>query len=319
MTDTCVQMFGKRISKAQLLYIGLALLCLFPFMSPPIALVVGLIIAQVIENPFSDLSHKAVQWLLKIAVIGLGFGMSVSSALSAGKQGFLFTVASITLTLSLGLAFGKLLGIDKKIIQMISVGTAICGGSAIAALSPIIKADAKQISISIGIVFLLNSIALFIFPAIGHYLDLSQHQFGLWSAIAIHDTSSVIGAADVYGAKALEVATTVKLARALWILPISMVFVLFSGGSVKKIKTPYFIGLFILAIIANTYVPNIEIVAPYIVSASKVALTLVLFLIGTSLSFSSLKEVGAKPLFLAIGVWVFISVLSLVVILKTTF
>ncbi|MBJ7882537.1 putative sulfate exporter family transporter [Gelidibacter salicanalis] len=312
-------MFGKRISKAQLLYIGLALLCLFPFMSPPIALVVGLIIAQVIENPFSDLSHKAVQWLLKIAVIGLGFGMSVSSALSAGKQGFLFTVASITLTLSLGLAFGKLLGIDKKIIQMISVGTAICGGSAIAALSPIIKADAKQISISIGIVFLLNSIALFIFPAIGHYLDLSQHQFGLWSAIAIHDTSSVIGAADVYGAKALEVATTVKLARALWILPISMVFVLFSGGSVKKIKTPYFIGLFILAIIANTYVPNIEIVAPYIVSASKVALTLVLFLIGTSLSFSSLKEVGAKPLFLAIGVWVFISVLSLVVILKTTF
>jgi len=304
---------------AELLYIGLALLCLFPFMSPPIALVVGLIIAQVIENPFSDLSHKAVQWLLKIAVIGLGFGMCVGSALSAGKQGFLFTVASITLTLFLGLAVGKFLGIDKKITQLISAGTAICGGSAIAALSPIIKADAKQISISIGIVFLLNSIALFIFPAIGHYLDLSQHQFGLWSAIAIHDTSSVVGAADVYGAKALEVATTVKLARALWILPISMVFVLFSGGSFKKIKIPYFIGLFILAIITNTYVPHIEIVAPYIVSASKVALTLVLFLIGTSLSFSSLKEAGAKPLFLAIGVWVFISVLSLVAILKTTF
>ena len=319
MTDTCVQMFGKRISMAELLYIGLALLCLFPFMSPPIALVVGLIIAQVIENPFSDLSHKAVQWLLKIAVIGLGFGMCVGSALSAGKQGFLFTVASITLTLFLGLAVGKFLGIDKKITQLISAGTAICGGSAIAALSPIIKADAKQISISIGIVFLLNSIALFIFPAIGHYLDLSQHQFGLWSAIAIHDTSSVVGAADVYGAKALEVATTVKLARALWILPISMVFVLFSGGSFKKIKIPYFIGLFILAIITNTYVPHIEIVAPYIVSASKVALTLVLFLIGTSLSFSSLKEAGAKPLFLAIGVWVFISVLSLVAILKTTF
>jgi len=312
-------MFGKRISMAELLYIGLALLCLFPFMSPPIALVVGLIIAQVIENPFSDLSHKAVQWLLKIAVIGLGFGMCVGSALSAGKQGFLFTVASITLTLFLGLAVGKFLGIDKKITQLISAGTAICGGSAIAALSPIIKADAKQISISIGIVFLLNSIALFIFPAIGHYLDLSQHQFGLWSAIAIHDTSSVVGAADVYGAKALEVATTVKLARALWILPISMVFVLFSGGSFKKIKIPYFIGLFILAIITNTYVPHIEIVAPYIVSASKVALTLVLFLIGTSLSFSSLKEAGAKPLFLAIGVWVFISVLSLVAILKTTF
>jgi len=318
MTDTNLKIFGKQISLAKLLYVGLAVLCLMPFMSPPIALAVGLIIAQVLKNPFSELSHKAVQWLLKVAVVGLGFGMSVSSALAAGKQGFLFTVASITLTLSLGLIIGKFLGIDKKITQLISSGTAICGGSAIAAISPIIKADAKQISISMGIVFLLNSLALFIFPAIGHYLELTQHQFGLWSAIAIHDTSSVVGAADVYGAQALEVATTVKLARALWILPVSLLFVLFSKGSAKKVKIPYFIGLFILAIIANTYMPNIEIVAPYIVSASKVALTLVLFLIGTSLNFTSLKKVGAKPLFLAIGIWIFISILSLTVILETT-
>jgi len=286
-------------------------------MSPPIALAVGLVIAQVLKNPFSDLSHKAVQWLLKLAVIGLGFGMSVTSALAAGQKGFLFTVASITLTLSLGLLLGKLLKIDKKITQLISSGTAICGGSAIAAISPIIKADAKQISISIGIVFLLNSIALFIFPAIGNYLELSQEQFGLWSAIAIHDTSSVVGAASVYGSKALEIATTVKLARALWILPISILFALFSKGSAKKIKIPYFIGFFILAIIANTYIPNISVVSPYIVSGSKIALTLVLFLIGTSLNFSSLKKVGAKPLFLAVGIWVFISILSLTVIMHT--
>lgn len=317
MTDTYIPIFGKRISLVKLLYLGLAILCLMPFMSPPIALAVGLIIAQVVKNPFSDLSHIAVQWLLKVAVIGLGFGMSVGSALAAGKQGFLYTVASITITLSLGLVLGKLLGIDKKITQLISSGTAICGGSAIAAISPIIKADAKQISISIGIVFLLNSIALFVFPAIGHYFELSQQQFGLWSAIAIHDTSSVVGAADVYGAKALEVATTVKLARALWILPVSLLFVLFSKGSAKKVKIPYFIGFFILAIIANTYVPTIEIVAPYIVSASKVALTVVLFLIGTSLSFSSLKKVGIKPLLLAITVWIFISILSLTIILQT--
>lgn len=318
MTDTKLNILGKQISLAKLLYIGLAILCLMPFMSPPIALAIGLIIAQVVKNPFSELSHKAVQWLLKVAVIGLGFGMSVSSALAAGKQGFLFTVASITLTLSLGIILGKLLGIDKKITQLISSGTAICGGSAIAAISPIIKADAKQISISIGIVFLLNSVALFVFPAIGHYFELSQQQFGLWSAIAIHDTSSVVGAADVYGAQALEVATTVKLARALWILPVSLLFVLFSRGSTKKVKIPYFIGLFILAIIANTYIPNIDIVAPSIVSASKIALTIVLFLIGTSLNFSSLKKVGIKPLVLAISIWVFISVLSLIIILKTT-
>lgn len=317
MPDSDLPFFGKRISLIKLLYIVLAILCLMPFVSPPIALAIGLAIAQIAKNPFAEFSRKAVQLLLKLAVIGLGFGMSVSSALAAGKQGFLFTVASIVLTLSLGIIAGKMMGIDKKITQLISVGTAICGGSAIAAISPIIKADAKQISVAIGIVFLLNSVALFIFPWIGHYFALSQEQFGLWSAIAIHDTSSVVGAADVYGAKALEVATTVKLARALWILPVSLFFAFYARESAKKIKIPYFIGLFILAIIANTYVPNIEIVAPHIVSVSKIALTLVLFLIGTSLDFSTLKNVGVKPLFLAVSVWIFISILSLIFILQT--
>lgn len=317
MTDAYLTLFGKRISLAKLLYVGLVILCLMPFMSPPVALAVGLIIGQVLENPFKELSHKVVQWLLKVAVVGLGFGMSVSSALAAGKEGFLFTIASIVLTLSLGLVLGKVLGVDKKITQLIASGTAICGGSAIAAISPIIQANAKQISVAIGIVFLLNSIALFIFPAVGYYFELTQHQFGIWSAIAIHDTSSVVGAAAVYGTEALEVATTVKLARALWILPLALLFVLFSGSGSKKIQIPYFIGLFVLAIVINTYVPAVHTIAPLIVSGAKIALTLVLFLIGTSLNFSSLRSVGIKPLFLAIGVWGFISVLSLFFIVQT--
>ena len=306
----------KRISKV--IFLGLAILCLFPILSPPLALGLGLIMAQIIKNPFPQKSKSAIDGLLKMAVIGLGFGMNVGSAISAGKSGFFFTMGSIVLTLSLGLLIGKYLGIDIKISQLIASGTAICGGSAIAAIAPLIKADAKQISIAIGIVFLLNSIALFIFPPIGHFLELSQHQFGLWSAIAIHDTSSVVGAAEVYGQEALQVATTVKLTRALWILPLSLVFAFFGNGNLKSIKIPYFIGLFILAIVVNTYLPGIASVAPYILSASKIAMTLVLFLIGTTLNFASIKSVGYKPLLLAIGLWLCIATLALVVILNAT-
>lgn len=306
----------KSVLSKSLFFIG-ALLCFTSLITPPLALAIGLVVAQIFGNPFPKKSHQTVQWLLKVAVVGLGFGMSVSSALTAGKDGFLFTVASIAATLTLGLLLGKFLGIDRKISQLISSGTAICGGSAIAAISPIIKADAKQISVSIGIVFLLNSIALFIFPELGHFFHLSQHQFGVWSAIAIHDTSSVVGAAAVYGKEALEVATTVKLARALWILPVSVLFVMFSKGDRKSIKIPYFIGLFILAIIMNTYIPFVHQFAGSIVKISKTALTLTLFLIGAGLSFGAIKKVGLKPLFQAVFVWGFISVLSLWIILQT--
>ncbi|QLE02955.1 putative sulfate exporter family transporter [Galbibacter sp. BG1] len=299
------------------IWMGVAICCTAFLVSPPVALGVGIVLAQFIENPFPVLNHKAIQWLLKIAVVGLGFGMTVNSAISAGKEGFWFTAGSIFTTLLLGLILGKVLGIDKIIAQLISSGTAICGGSAIAAIAPIVKANTKQISISIGVVFLLNSLALFLFPPIGHLLHMTQHQFGLWSAIAIHDTSSVVGAADAYGNEALAMATTVKLARALWILPVSLVFAFLSHGSIKKIKIPYFIGLFILAIILNTYVPQVSSITPWIVSGSKIALSLVLFVIGSTLDFSSLKSVGTRPLFLAVGIWVFISVLSLIVILHT--
>jgi len=317
MKSKTIQIFGKSFSVIKILFVAIASVCLFPWISSSIALALGLVTAQLIGNPFMEISGKAVNWLLKTSVVGLGFGMNMFSAFRAGEDSFLFTVASITTTITLGLLIGKYFGIDKKISQLISCGTAICGGSAISAISPIIKADNKQISISIGIVFLLNSIALFIFPPIGHLLELSQHQFGIWSAIAIHDTSSVVGAAEIYGDKALEVATTVKLARALWIIPVSLLFAVFSKAGITKVRIPYFIGLFILAIIANTYMPSVQAMSPYIVKVAKTALTLTLFLIGSGLTFKSLRDLGAKPILLAVFLWVFISISSLMIIVKT--
>ncbi len=294
---------------------GLAILSLFPFISSATALVLGIIYAQIFENPYAKQTKKATGLLLKIAVVGLGFGMNVYSALAAGKDGFVLTIFSIFLTLTLGFGIGKLLKIDKKISYLISSGTAICGGSAIAAVSPVIDADEKQISVALGIVFILNSVALIIFPPIGHALGLSQVDFGLWSAIAIHDTSSVVGAAAKYGDEALEVATTVKLARALWVIPVAFLSTMLFKNKGSKVKIPYFIGLFVLAMLANSYIPFIQPLGPYIVEVSKAALTLTLFLIGTSLSFRTVKNVGAKPFIEGVLLWIFISVSSLAYIL----
>lgn len=300
---------------SKIIFIGLAILSLFPFISSATALVLGIIYAQIFENPYAKQTKKATGLLLKVAVVGLGFGMNVYSALAAGKDGFVLTIFSIFLTLTLGFGIGKLLKIDKKISYLISSGTAICGGSAIAAVSPVIDADEKQISVALGIVFILNSVALIIFPPIGHALGLSQVDFGLWSAIAIHDTSSVVGAAAKYGDEALEVATTVKLARALWVIPVAFLSTMLFKNKGSKVKIPYFIGLFILAMLANSYIPFIQPLGPYIVEISKAALTLTLFLIGTSLSFRTVKNVGAKPFIEGVLLWIFISVSSLVYIL----
>ncbi|MDR0195852.1 MAG: putative sulfate exporter family transporter [Myroides sp.] len=306
---------NTRDSIGKVLLVGLALLSLFPFISSAVALVIGIVYAQIFENPYAKETKKATGLLLKLAVIGLGFGMNVYSAISAGKDGFILTVFSIFLTLGLGFLLGKLLKIDKKISYLVSSGTAICGGSAIAAVSPVIKADEKQISVALGIVFILNSLALIIFPPIGHALGLSQVDFGLWSAIAIHDTSSVVGAAAKYGDQALEVATTVKLARALWVIPVAFLSMAFFKTKGGKVKLPYFIGLFVLAMLANSYIPAVQTVGPYIVEASKAALTLTLFLIGTSLSYKTVKSVGFKPLLEGIGLWIFISITSLLYIM----
>ena len=270
---------------------------------------------NVFGNPFVEFNNIAITFLLQFSVIGLGFGMNATSALSAGKEGFLLTIFSIFSTLVLGTLLGKWFKTDKKTSHLISCGTAICGGSAIAAISPVIKSNENQTSIALGVIFILNSIALFVFPFIGHQLDLSQKEFGLWCAIAIHDTSSVVGAANKYGAEALQIATTVKLARALWIIPISLLTALIFKNKNSKIKIPYFIGLFILAMLLNTYLPATASIAPHIVSIAKIGLTITLFLIGATLNINTLKSVGVKPLLQGVLLWIFIAVLGLASIL----
>jgi uncharacterized integral membrane protein (TIGR00698 family) len=301
----------KSITTREVIFMFAVVLCLSPLISPPIALLMGLIIAQFIGHPYLNLNHKATHILLQVSVVGLGFGMNVNSALKAGKEGFIFTIVSIIGTLVIGIFLGKILKIEKKISFLIATGTAICGGSAIAAISPVIKADEKQISVALGTIFILNSVALVIFPFIGHYLNLSESQFGLWCAIAIHDTSSVVGAAGKYGPQALEVATTVKLARALWIIPIAFLSTFIFKNKGTKIKIPYFIGLFVLAMIANTYVPFIQDYSHYLTGFAKATLTLTLFLIGCGLSRKVLSSVGYKPLLQGIALWIVISVSTL--------
>jgi uncharacterized integral membrane protein (TIGR00698 family) len=312
-THINVSQFGLKLSLSarKAIFIMAAIACLFPALTPPLALLLGLILAQLMEHPFAHLNHRATNLLLKISVVGLGFGMNIYSAVKAGREGIVITTISIIGVLAIGIVAGYLMKIEKKTSFLVSAGTAICGGSAIAALSPVIKASEKQISVAMGTIFILNSIALFLFPCVGHRLHLSQTQFGLWCAIAIHDTSSVVGAASHYGQQALQVATTVKLARALWIVPVAFVTSLAFKTSGKSISIPYFIGLFILAMLINTYVPFIEPATPYITSIAKTGLTLTLFLIGTSLSFKNLKTVGVKPLLQGIMLWFLISVSSL--------
>jgi uncharacterized integral membrane protein (TIGR00698 family) len=299
----------------QIIFVLFLLLCLFPIISLPIALLLGLIVANLLGHPFLHLNHKATNILLQVSVVGLGFGMNVHSAVAAGREGFFFTVGSIVVTIALGTLLGKWFKIQKKTSHLISCGTAICGGSAIAAIAPVIQSDEKQTSVALGVIFILNSIALFVFPMVGHWLNMSQNDFGLWCAIAIHDTSSVVGAANKYGAEALQVATTVKLARALWIVPVALITAFVFKNKTSKLKIPYFIGLFILAMICNTYFSSVAIVAPHLVSIAKTGLTVTLFLIGAGLNRSVLKSVGLLPLLQGVLLWVSIAIGTLWAIL----
>lgn len=300
---------------SKVLFFVLIIFSLSGLIKSPIALTLGIGYALISQHPYANVSQQAVKWLLKIAVIGLGFGMYMDEALAAGKDGFFLTLFSIILTLSLGFALGKLFKLDKKLTYLLSSGTAICGGSAIAAVAPVIRAKNEDISIALSIVFILNAIALLLFPYIGSLLDLSQYHFGLWSAIAIHDTSSVVGAAQAYGNEALSIATTVKLARALWIIPLSLFSILLFKGKEKRIKTPWFIFLFLIAILINTYTPFPESLSIKITSISRSLLVLTLFLIGTSLSKNRVKAAGIKPMILGSTLWIVISISSLLAIL----
>ncbi|MBD8348765.1 YeiH family protein [Dysgonomonas sp. HGC4] len=298
----------------KIVFILLVILCLFPFVEPPVALLAGFLLSFTIGHPYLHLNNKATKILLQASVVGLGFGMNLFEAMEAGKEGLIFTVSSIVLTLGFGLLLGKLFHIAKKTSVLVSSGTAICGGSAIAAMVPIIDANEEETSVSLGVIFVLNSVALFVFPVVGHLLSMTQEQFGLWSAIAIHDTSSVVGAAHKYGEEALKIATTIKLERALWIIPLSFVTALLYRKG--KVSIPYFIFLYVIAMVINTFVPTIQTVSPAIVMIAKRGLTLTLFLIGAGLSKEALKNIGIKPLLQGVILWVFISVMSLLVILN---
>lgn len=296
------------------MYVALAVLCLTSYISAPIALFLGLLFALTLGSPFSTFNKNTSKYLLQVSVVGLGFGMNLLDSVKAGSDGMLFTLFSVVSVMFLGILIGKYLGIPKASTYLIASGTSICGGSAIAAVGPITKADQNEMSVSLATIFILNAIALFIFPVMGHWLELSQHQFGIWAAIAIHDTSSVVGAGSTYGEEALKVATTVKLTRALWIIPLSIFTSLYFKTKGDKVAIPWFILFFILAMVLNTYLAIPKQLTHDIVAVSRQSLTLTLFFIGAGLSRATIKSVGVKPLILGITLWFFIALISLIFI-----
>jgi len=284
------------------------------FASPPVALAVGLIFGLIFTNPFAVQSRKSSRWLLQASVVGLGFGMNLHQVVHAGRSGFLYTMLGIAFAMTVGMGLGILLKVDRRPAYLISTGTAICGGSAIAAVGPVVGAGDEEMAISLGTVFVLNSVALLIFPLIGVALKLTQEQFGLWAALAIHDTSSVVGAAAKYGAVALAVGTTVKLARALWIVPITLGTAL-ARKTKAKIQWPWFIGLFCLAAVCNTYLTAGASIYQWLANAARIGMTVTLFLIGSGISVAMLKRVGHRPLLQGILLWLIVSLSSLCLIL----
>jgi len=299
-----------------ILFVAAALACLTPWVSPPIALAIGLVFGFAEAHPWPKKNGKITKVLLQVSVVGLGFGMNLGALIAAGRQGVGFTAATIVGTLGLGFVLGRVLQMRGHTAHLISSGTAICGGSAIAAVGPIVDASEEEMSVSLGTVFILNAVALFVFPPLGEWLGMTQSEFGVWAAIAIHDTSSVVGAAAKYGAEALQIATTVKLTRALWIIPLALGTAAVLHRRSTKIAIPWFIFLFVAAAVVRTYLPGPELVYDWIVFAAKRGLTLTLFLIGAGLSVSKLKSVGVRPLILGVLLWIAISSVSLFAVLR---
>ena len=282
------------------------------WVTPPVALFLGLAFALLCGQAHPKFNKKVSKYLLQYSVVGLGFGMNIQAALASGKEGMEFTIISVVGTMLIGWFLGrKLLKVDRDTAYLISSGTAICGGSAIAAVGPVLRAKDSEMSVALGTIFILNAIALFIFPVIGHALNMSQYEFGTWAAIAIHDTSSVVGAGQAYGEEALQVATTIKLTRALWIIPLAFAtsFIFKSKG--QKISIPWFIFFFVLAMVVNTYLLGTTDIGVQIGNAingfARKTLTITLFFIGASLSRDVLKAVGIKPLIQGVLLWVIIS------------
>lgn len=298
------------------LYYIIPVFCLFPFFSAPLALFLGIILAFVYKGEEIIKTGKLTKYLLQASVVCMGFGMSVHEVIQTGKTGFAITVLSVIVTVVLGIVIGKTLKVDKNTTLLISSGTAICGGSAIAAIAPILDAKNNQISFSLAVIFVLNAIALFIFPTFGHWLNMDQTHFGYWAAIAIHDTSSVVGACSAYGEEALQVGTTVKLVRTLWIIPLALCIALINKNKASKINIPWFILFFVIAIIIGNYVPGMEETNSHLGWLGKKGMMVSLFFIGTTIKPQELKKTGLRSFLLGIILWIAIGILSLTWIMK---
>ena len=295
---------------ARVLFFAALIFSCTGILSPPLALTVGITFGLAFAHPYLAETRVAARWLLQVCVVALGFGMNLQQVLKAGRSGFVYTALGITFALLVGLTLGKLLQVRGNSSFLITTGTAICGGSAIAAVAPILHADGEEMAVSLGTVFILNSVALLLFPPIGGVLHLSQQQFGLWSALAIHDTSSVVGAASKYGPEALVIGTTVKLARALWIVPLALATAALKHSK-SKIQFPWFILFFCFAAVLNTYIHAVSHVSQTLFSLGRLGLTATLFLIGTGISRGTLKEVGWRPMLQGVVLWAAVAVTAL--------
>ncbi len=305
---------------AKIIFVSAFALSFTGRLSPPIALTLGILFGLSFPHPYINESRGIARALLQSSVVALGFGMNLHEVLKAGRSGFIYTALGISFALLAGLGLGRVLQVRGNSSFLITTGTAICGGSAIAAIGPILQANEEEMAVSLGTIFILNSIALLIFPPIGSALHLSQSQFGLWAALAIHDTSSVVGAATKFGPQALVIGTTVKLARALWIVPVAFVTAAIKRGGSKevdggksslRIQFPWFIAFFVLAAVLNTYLPAFERLAKWLFIVGRLGLTATLFLIGSGISRATLKEVGWRPLLLGVLLWLGVGLTSL--------
>jgi uncharacterized integral membrane protein (TIGR00698 family) len=304
----------------RLFFILLIILCLMPFMSAAFALSLGIVFSLLLGNPYLDVTRRYSQRLLQFSIIGLGAGMNLAVVGFESLHGIGYTVVGITATMLIGLTTGKWLKIKPNTSLLITIGTAICGGSAIAAIAPVIRAKPQEISVALAIVFFLNAAALFIFPPLGHYFNLTQPQFGLWSALAIHDTSSVIGAAMHYGHRSVEIATTVKLARALWIFPLALLIGVIESRKhqqedLQKPRFPLFILGFLLAAALVTWVPTLQSTGILLCALAKRTLVITLFLIGSTFTHSALKTVGIKPFIQGFALWITMASITLIALL----
>lgn len=297
----------------KVLFVLLFLACFTGYLSPPVALTLGIVFTLLLVNPLPKESVRTAKLLLQASVVALGFGMNLHEVIKVGKSGFVYTAMGITFSIAAGLGMGWLLRVKGNSSYLITTGTAICGGSAIAAIAPIVHASEEEMTVSLGTVFVLNSVALLIFPPFGHMLHLSQTQFGLWAALAIHDTSSVVGASSRYGAEALMVGTTVKLARALWIVPLALATAAIKRSK-SKIYFPWFILLFCVAAVVNTYGAGLSVVTKPLFAFGRLGLTATLFLIGSGISRETIRRVGWRPFAQGILLWIVVGLTSLYLI-----